>query len=965
MNRKYFVGGIVALVGVLLFSSVTFAQQGGESPLVGQTWVRLGGPLGGLGYDVRMRPDNPDVMYVTDAWAGVHISTDGGRTWVNANDGIDLRTGPSGDAIPVFCLTIDPNHYDTIWIGLQNLGGVYRSDNGGKTWERRTQGIVESDGLTIRGISVEPGNSNVVYIAGEISSWLWAGNGQQGREFDLTQGVVYKTVDGGQNWQEAWRGDDLARYIWIDPTNTNVIYVSTGIFDREAANSGGTITTPGGEGILKSTDGGQTWTQVNTGLQNLYVGSLYMHPENPDILLAGTGNNAFPAGGGIHLSADGGGSWQRVAGTHITSVEFATSNPEIAYGAGAGEFYRSEDGGHTWRDLARSGSWGPDGIRPGFPIDFQVDPRDPYRIFVNNYGGGIFLSEDGGATWVSSSTGYTGADLTDISIDPINPGVVYVNGRSGPFSSFDGGVTWQGINPLNVMEIAEGARISLDPASSNHILMSSAHWGWTYESVDGGQSWGLVTDYSLQLQNLPYDDTNQKFQGMQTLAFAPSNSQVVYGGFGVWRCATDGDPNMCETKTFMSILVSTDGGKTWAVRKGTALEGLTVTESVVHPQDANIAWVATAGGGVFKTTDQGSSWQVVSNGLSDHNVTGLSIDLGNPNILYAGTYSHGVFKSEDGGESWVNSSAGMDPNDSITALVVDPTHLNVVYAGSSRSGLYLSEDAGQSWRLLNDGLRSRAISALSISADGETLYAATRGEGVFRLSTHDQAQFDAMAPELPSVNAPSNAPSDEIQIDGSSQDWSAFDALETDPTGDGEDDFLDLAAGYAYRTADALYFMIETPDPTKPFVHFDIMFEVDEQMMQISWVPGRETGFMSEITRAGAVPLKDTTHSSFAFGSALEGRIDFRDLDMPEKVNFRTVNVMAGQCCSPPAWHAADEWYTDKETPGDTNTMEQPEPAEEKPPVEEREGPMSGLPCPSGFAPLALVFAAWVSRRRM
>ena len=77
-------------------------------------------------------------MYVTDAWAGVHISTDGGHTWVNANEGIDLRTGPSGDAVPVFCLTVDPNNYDIIWIGLQALGGVYRTGNGGQSWERTT-----------------------------------------------------------------------------------------------------------------------------------------------------------------------------------------------------------------------------------------------------------------------------------------------------------------------------------------------------------------------------------------------------------------------------------------------------------------------------------------------------------------------------------------------------------------------------------------------------------------------------------------------------------------------------------------------------------------------------------------------------------------------------------------------------------------------------------------------------------
>jgi len=200
-----------------------------------QIWQRLGGPIGGLGYDIRMRPDNPDIMFVTDAWAGVHRSTDGGKTWQPANQGITGRQGESGDAIPVFCLTIDPNDNDIVWAGLQTLGKVYRSEDGGGTWQERSGGIPEGEGLSFRGISVEPGNSDVVYAAGEISSWNWAGNRLPGTAFDRTKGVLYKSVDGGLHWKAIWRGDNLARYIWIHPTNPQVLYLSTGIFDREEA----------------------------------------------------------------------------------------------------------------------------------------------------------------------------------------------------------------------------------------------------------------------------------------------------------------------------------------------------------------------------------------------------------------------------------------------------------------------------------------------------------------------------------------------------------------------------------------------------------------------------------------------------------------------------------------------------------------------------------------------------------
>jgi len=732
------------------------AQQAKGSPLVDQAWVRLGGPIGGLGYDIRMRPDNPDIMYVSDAWAGVHKSTDGGMTWFTLNNGIDAHTGPSGDAIPVFCLTIDPNNPEIIWIGLQDLGTIYRSLDGGQNWEKRSNGIAERNGLTFRGLTIEPGNSDVVYAAGEVSSWAGGRPERRGREFDKTEGVVYKSVDGGNSWKAVWRGQSLARYIWINPNDHNILYVSTGIFDRESANSDPVTNIAGGEGVLKSTDGGETWTNVNNGLGNLYVGSLFMHPQNPDILLAGTGNNAYPAGGGVYLTTDGGANWKHVAGEHVTSVEFALSDPDIAYAAGDGSFYRSEDGGVTWKTFVneRGWGWGPAGIRPGFPIDFQVDPRNPYRIFVNNYGGGNFLSEDGGETWVSASVGYTGADLRDLFVVPDNPAFVLVNGRSGPFISRDGGVDWQGVNPLDVREIAEGARITVDPSDPEHILLSSAHWGWTYESVDGGLNWRLSTNYEDELHNLPEPDTNKKFQGFQAIAFAPSNPEIVYGGFGVWRCSTSGDPYLCSARTIVSVLVSEDGGHSWTRLNGTPLDGLSVTEIVVHPENPDIAWVSIMNGGVFRTEDRGQSWQENNQGLGAMQVMDLAHDPTNPNILYAATNGRGVFKSEDSGGTWRQASAGLDSNEPVYALAVDPAHSNVIYAGSYRSGVFTSEDGGAHWRLINNGLRTRAVTALSISADGETLYAATTGEGVFRLSTHDQDYFDALAPTPPPTDMP-------------------------------------------------------------------------------------------------------------------------------------------------------------------------------------------------------------------
>lgn len=259
-------------------------------------WVHTGGPIGGLGYDIRKDPRNPDVMYVTDAWAGAFKSLDGGKNWFPINNGITARVGPSNDGIPVFSLTIDPNNPDTLWAGTQFGGGVFRSDDAGGTWRSMSNGIQERT-FTIRGFTVEPGNSNVVYLGGEIPSHEWNGEPLPGLGLDMTKGAVYKTTDGGQNWTRIWYGDNLTRYIWIHPEDHNLLYVSTGIFDREAANSNPDTIEPGGVGILRSLDGGATWEVlgVNNGIRTdeLYFGSLAMHPENPEILIGAAGNDPY------------------------------------------------------------------------------------------------------------------------------------------------------------------------------------------------------------------------------------------------------------------------------------------------------------------------------------------------------------------------------------------------------------------------------------------------------------------------------------------------------------------------------------------------------------------------------------------------------------------------------------------------------------------------------------------------
>ena len=690
------------------------------------TWERTGGPLGGLGYDVRMRPDNPESMFVTDAWAGVFISANGGATWSPSNAGITTRVGATGDGIPVFSLTVDPNNPDTVWLGTQFQRGIFKSTDGGHTWKKMDNGIVETGGITFRGFTVQPGDSDVVYAAAEISSWAWTPNHQprNGVNFDLTRGVIYKTTNGGQSWKAVWRGDNLARYIWINPQNANIIYASTGIFDREAANSDPQKRTPGGEGVLKSTDGGVTWAHANNGLGNLYVGSLFMNPSNPDILLAGTGNNVYSQSAGVYLTTDGGVSWKPTLLTapfNIEAVEFSLSNPSIAYAGNDLAIYRSGDGGHIWGRVTSRDFWGPPGVCAGFPIDFQVDPRNPDRLFANEYGGGNFLSEDGGKTWVDASRGYTGALVRDLASDPTQAAHILAAGRSGIYTSQDGGSRWEGLS-FSPLVANDWTVVAVDPGNPQHIL-ASTNWTGMGASQDGGHSWKVVLED-------PSD-----YSGFRAIAFSPSDPKTVYAGTGGYISAGAFD----STVAAQGVYVSHDGGKTWQPANNGAAQDAHVTSLTVDPSNTHVVYAATTNHGLLKSTDGAGSWAQVNAGLpATKSILSVAISPADPHTLFAGFERGAVFKSTNGGQNWLPASSGLIPEASVSDILFDPLHSENLYLADLFSGVYRSTNGGSTWQVINKGLLSRSVNALALSGDGLHLYAATEGGGVYRLDLNGQ-----------------------------------------------------------------------------------------------------------------------------------------------------------------------------------------------------------------------------------
>ena len=719
-------------------------------------WVRTGGPLGGVGYDIRMRPGEPDTMYVTDAYTGVSISRDGGRTWQRSSRGIINRSGSSGDAIPIFSLTIDPKDPDTIWIGTQNQRGIYKSTDGGRNWVLKDRGIAEGNGLSIRGFGIDPRDSNVVYAAGQVGSISWAGQILKGRSFDRSRGVVYKTTDGGENWRRVWQGEALARYVWIDPRRPDTVYVSTGFWDVESANTEAERGEPGGLGVLKSADGGESWTVLGrqNGLLGLYVGSLAMDPSNPDRLLAGVGSNAWKDYSGVYLSQDGGDTWARTLAkkfpgasgpvaqedaSMIYSVEFASGDPSVAYAVTTATFYRSTDGGRTWSVTSgpAHAHWGPAGVAPGPATDLETDPRDSNRIFANTYTGGNFLSEDGGRTWVDASVGYTGAETHGLAVDPTDHRRVYVAGRSGGYRSDDGGRTWSGLNdwgtPVQIpgkqiggVPNGLGNQVALDPSDPSRVLYADEYTGTVLRSLQSGLDLRVV--FSHPGVPVPSPGPSDA-QGFKALAFSPSDSAIVFAGIRH-------DRNTMQSGNIppsFGVFKSTDRGETWQEANDAQTARLNVSALAVDPRSSDIVYAGTAEAGVLGSADGGVAWRQMGAGLRTRDVRALAIDPADPFTLYAGMWRGGIYKSTDAGGVWQPLLAGIEAGASILSIVIDPKEPQVLYAGDYHSGVYRSVDGGKTWLAINRNLTMRTVTALAISSDGGTLYAATEGEGVFRL----------------------------------------------------------------------------------------------------------------------------------------------------------------------------------------------------------------------------------------
>ena len=396
------------------------------------------------------------------------------------------------------------------------------------------------------------------------------------------------------------------------------------------------------EGLLRSTDGGVTWVNVNTHTQSWHTLTI---PQSSSSLFALTSS-------GVARSDDEGITWTQsnVANGVPLSLAVAPSGSTLYAGTGKGVF-KSSDGGLTW-------SAATEGMPERYIEAVAVDPSNPSIVYASGddyyvSAGDIFRSTDAGRSWtLKNALGY---GVSCLVVDPTRTTTIYGCSQSGLIRSLDAGATWSSFGLRSV-----AYSIVFDPLSAKFFVS-------TQDGLYHGSG----------------------YSGWTPVQFGPEARESSYVPA---MAIVSSSPTALLVATRSGLLRSTDSARSWTVlNTGGRARILSVAVSPATPGSV----YAGGDGGVFRSTDAGASWTPAD--LSSPMAYALAAPTTDGTVFAAGI---GISSSRDGGATWVPLKVGFDPgtNPPITALAASPSDPSVLLAGSMSGILYQSGDAGESWR---------------------------------------------------------------------------------------------------------------------------------------------------------------------------------------------------------------------------------------------------------------------------
>ncbi len=612
-------------------------------------------------------------------------------------------------------------------------------------------------------IRFDPANSNIIYIGA-------AGGG------------VWKTTNGGTTWtclSDNFPVTSIAD-IAIDAANSNNIYAATG--DGYGYEIGGSSGFWGGvytAGVMHSTNGGTTWTQIGIKVPqsaNTIIQRMIINPANNQILLAA-------AREGIFRTANGGNTWTKVLNSHCYDMEWKTNDANTVYAGGGGVVYKSTNAGATWSTL-----------KTGFGsgrMSIEVSAADPLVIYSLNESGGLYKTTDGGVSWVTKSypyaAGFYGYYDLSFACSQSNSNTLIAGGLSTAKST-DGAGSWSTIDNYSSYTASNYVHADKHAAafyagSTTNILVAGD--GGIWRTVNGGTTWtdlskGLMIAQIYRLGTTP-QNTNLYISGWQDNGcnrWDGTNWTHIFGADGMEAAIDYTNQNTYyEAYQYGALNRSYNSGVSWSYIAPSS--GDWITPFIIDPV-LNTRLYYGGYSTLYRSNNQGGSWSAVTGVALNDYATEIAVAPSNNNIVYAAAlgkmykadistntatnitaglpvtlagvyyiavsntdenkvfvslsgYAAGqkVYYSSNGGATWSNISLNL-PNLPVNTIVYQNNSNNRVYAGTD-IGVFYKDNSLANWVYYGNGLPNVMVHELEINYTSNKLVAATYGRGIWQV----------------------------------------------------------------------------------------------------------------------------------------------------------------------------------------------------------------------------------------
>jgi len=717
----------------------------------------VGPERGGRVTTVTGTPMLPGTFYLGASGAGVWKSDDYGTSWNNVSD--KFFATPSIGAIEV--AINDPN---IVYVGTGSDGlrsnvisgkGVYKSIDAGKTWDHI--GLRETG--QIGAVEIDPTNNNVVWVA--VIGNAFKANEERG---------IYKTTDGGQNWQKVFYISDTVGFADLEllPGNPNIVYAAAWKAERKPW----TIISGGNNdegGIYKSINGGKDWVKLEKGLPKGLVGKidLAVSPVDSSILYAVI--EAPGKEGGLYKSVNQGKSFKQVSSNkglvnrpfYYTNIELDPTNSDIIY-SNANPLLKSIDGGKTWKRMS---------VPHGDNHDIWLNPNNPDLLIQAN-DGGANVSHNGGKTW-STQFNQPTAELYQVEVDDQYPYWLYAGQQDNSST-----IAVPSFPPNAIQKAGLGWIINTGGCETGPAVPKPGNHNTVYANCKGrfgvfNKLTGVERGYYVGASNIyghNPKDLKYRFQRVAPIHVSPHNPNVVYHGSQyLHKTVTDGliwetiSPDLTAFEEDKQIISGSP-----ITRDITGEEYYSTLYSIRESKLAEgLIWTGSNDGVVSVTKDGGKTWENVTPKKlpKGGRVESVEPSQFNPAKAYIAVDRHllgdakpYIYVTNDYGKKWkllTTDKNGIPADFTTRVMREDPVREGLLYAGTE-FGMFVSFNDGESWEKFQQNLPVTPITDLKIFRGDIVISTMGRGFWILdNITSLRQSQINNLK-ETPHLFKPDN-----------------------------------------------------------------------------------------------------------------------------------------------------------------------------------------------------------------